>query len=76
VLNIIWDVFRYVVWQFKLKQQVPVYSRFDAEMQYHFAIINSSSTRFYDALIDCSFLQTNRHADGLPQNRGDDERRP
>jgi hypothetical protein len=52
VLNIVWDVFRYVVWQFKLKQQAPVYSIFDEEMQYQFTIINSASPSFRDALID------------------------
>jgi hypothetical protein len=76
VLNIVWDVFRYIIWQFKLRQQVPTYGFFDAEIQYQFAIINSSSRRFYDALIDCPFLQTHRQGDGLSQNRGDDERRP
>ncbi len=76
VLNIVWDVFRYVVWQFKLKQKAPVYSIFDEEMQYHFAIINSSSPHFRDALIDCPFLQTNRPADGQPPNPEHDELRP
>jgi hypothetical protein len=77
VLNIVWDVFRYVVWQFKLKQKAPVYSIFDEELQYQFAIINSTSTSFREALIDCQFLQTNRQVDGLPLDPDQiDEQRP
>jgi hypothetical protein len=74
VLNIVWDVFRYVIWQFKLKKQVPIYGIFDEEINYQFAIINSVSTSFRDALIDCPFLQTNQPRRPLPDHN--DERRP
>ncbi len=74
VLNIVWDVFRYVIWQFKLKKQVPIYSTFDEEMHYQFAIINSVNNTFRDALIDCPFLQTNQPRRQDPDHN--DERRP
>jgi hypothetical protein len=60
VVTIVWDIFRYVVWQFKLQKRLPVYEIFNEEMQYHFAIINATSKFFRDSLIDCQFLQANR----------------
>jgi hypothetical protein len=77
VVTIVWDIFRYVVWQFKLQKRVPVFSIFDDEIQYHFAIINATSKFFRDSLIDCHFLQNNRQANGLPPDQDQiDGRRP
>jgi hypothetical protein len=66
VVTIVWDIFRYVVWQFKLQKRLPTYGIFNEELQYHFAIINATSKFFRDSLIDCHFLQANRQVGGLP----------
>jgi hypothetical protein len=56
-LNIILDIFRYVVWQFKLQKIYPTSFKFWPEFEYHLTTVTGSSPKFVSELIDCNFLQ-------------------
>ncbi len=45
-LNLVLDIFRYVVWQFKLKKKYPTSLEFWSEFDYQLSIVTGSSQRF------------------------------
>ncbi len=57
-LNIILDIFRYVVWQFKLQKIYPTPFKFWPEFEYQLTTVTGSSPKFVSELIDCNFFQT------------------
>ncbi len=56
-LNLILDIFRYVVWQYKLKKTNPNNINFWPEFEYQLSTVTGSSPRFVSELIDCNFFQ-------------------
>jgi hypothetical protein len=56
-LNIILDIFRFVVWQFKLKKTNPTSHNFWPEFEYQLSIVTGSSPNFVSELIDCNLFQ-------------------
>jgi hypothetical protein len=66
ILNITFDVFRYVLWQYKLEKKIPNYTTFVIEMNYQMAIIIATSVRFNDVLTDCKYFQNNDRQRRLP----------
>ncbi len=66
VLNITFDVFRYVLWQYKLEKKIPKFTTFNTEMNYHMGIIIATSVSFNDLLTDCKFFQKDDFHRRLP----------
>jgi hypothetical protein len=67
-LNITLDVFRYVVWQYKLEKKIPIITIFFTEMEYQMGIIMATSVCFNTLLDDCQFFQNsgrNRRVPGI-----------
>jgi hypothetical protein len=56
-LNIILDIFRFVIWQFKLKKTNPTSFKFWPEFEYQLSIATGSSPKFVSELIDCNLFQ-------------------
>jgi hypothetical protein len=56
-LNIVLDIFRYVVWQYKLKKKYPTSLEFWPEFEYQLSTVTGSSQRFVSELMDCDFFQ-------------------
>jgi hypothetical protein len=56
-LNLVLDIFRYVVWQYKLKKKYPTPLEFWSEFEYQLSIVTGSSQRFVSELMDCDFFQ-------------------
>jgi hypothetical protein len=56
-LNLILDIFRYVVWQYKLKKANPTSFNFWPEFEYQLSIVTGSSPKFVSELIDCNLFQ-------------------
>jgi hypothetical protein len=65
-LNITLDVFRYVVWQYKLEKKIPIITIFFTEMEYQMGIIMATSTCFNTLLDDCQFFQNSGRNRRLP----------
>jgi hypothetical protein len=65
-INLTFDVFRYVLWQFKLEKKIPKFTTFNTEMNYQMGIIIATSVSFKDLLIDCKFFQKEELHGRLP----------
>jgi hypothetical protein len=70
ILNITLDVFRYVLWQYKLEKKIPKHTTFATEMNYQMGIIIATSARFNDLLTDCKYFQNNDRQRRLPEVEG------
>jgi hypothetical protein len=56
-LNLVLDIFRYVLWQYKLKKKYPTSLEFWSEFEYQLSVATGSSQRFVSELMDCNFFQ-------------------
>jgi hypothetical protein len=65
-INLTFDVFRYVLWQFKLEKKIPKFTTLNTEMNYQMGIIIATSVGFKDLLIDCKFFQKEELHGRLP----------
>ncbi len=65
-LNITFDVFRYVLWQYKLEKKIPNGIIFINDLEYQMGIIMATSECFYTLLDDCKFFQNSGRNRRLP----------
>jgi hypothetical protein len=63
-LNIVLDIFRCVIWQFKLNKRLPSYTLLESEIVYIISTLVLASKRFKKSLINCKYFQINLPDDG------------